>query len=81
MFANVIENAAKTGEIVDDNFTKNRTDAKSLNDVAREYEERRAQKRKFEEVQTFTGEENEINIIDVCITFFSKLFFSKIFNI
>lgn len=67
MFANVIEKAAKTGEIVDDNFTKSRTDAKSLSDMAQEYEERRAQKRKFEEVQTFTGEEDEINIVDVCI--------------
>lgn len=76
MFANVIEKAAKTGEIVDDNFTKARTDAKSLKDVAREYEERRAQKRKFEEVQTFTGEENEINVIDVCIdTIFNPFLF------
>lgn len=37
----------------------------SLNEVARVYEESRAQKRKYEEVQTFTGEEDEKNILDV----------------
>lgn len=40
--------------------------SKSLTEVAREYEESRVQKRKYEEVETFTGEEDEINIIDVC---------------
>ena len=34
------------------------------------YEESRAQKRKYEEVETFTGEEDEINVLDVN----SKLF-------
>lgn len=43
---------------------------KCLNDVAREYEESRAQKRKYEEVETFTGEEDETNVLDVN----SKLF-------
>lgn len=39
---------------------------KSLSDVAREYEENKnARKRKFEEVETFTGEEDEINVLDV----------------
>lgn len=38
---------------------------KSLTEVAREYEESRAQKRKFEEVETITGEEDEKNILDV----------------
>lgn len=39
---------------------------KSLSDVAREYEENKnARKRKFEEVETFTGEEDETNVLDV----------------
>lgn len=42
----------------------------SLNEVARVYEESRAQKRKYEEVETFTGEEDEVNVLDIN----SKLF-------
>lgn len=38
--------------------------------MARVYEESRAQKRKYEEVKTFTGEENETNVLDIS----SKLF-------
>lgn len=39
---------------------------KSLSEVAAEYEENKnARKRKFEEVETFTGEEDEINVLDV----------------
>lgn len=39
---------------------------KSLSEVAREYEENKnARKRKFDEVETFTGEEDEINVLDV----------------
>lgn len=39
---------------------------RSLSDVAREYEENKnARKRKFEEVETFTGEEDENNVLDV----------------
>ncbi|KAL9893846.1 ran-binding protein 3 [Glossina fuscipes] len=65
LFSSVIQSAAaktadKNGASALDN-----AETKSLNDVAREYEESRAQKRKFEEVETFTGEENEVNIIDV----------------
>lgn len=33
--------------------------------MARQYEESRAQKRKYEEVETFTGEEDETNVMDV----------------
>lgn len=40
---------------------------KSLTEVAREYEESRALKRKYDEVETFTGEEDEINVLDVSI--------------
>lgn len=53
--------AAKSTEKSEDSATE----VKSLTDVAREYEESRAQKRKYEEVETFTGEENEMNIVDV----------------
>lgn len=63
LFSSVIQNAAKSNE--SDNNSVKETEAKSLTDVAREYEESRAQKRKFEEVETFTGEENEVNIVDV----------------
>lgn len=41
--------------------------------MAREYEESRAQKRKYEEVETFTGEEDEINIMDVSCKLFAFL--------
>lgn len=41
------------------------TTSESLSEVARQYEESRAQKRKYEEVETFTGEEDETNVIDV----------------
>lgn len=34
-----------------------------LTKAAREYEESRVQKRKYDEVETFTGEENEVNVI------------------
>lgn len=36
-----------------------------LTKAAREYEESRVQKRKYDEVETFTGEENEVNVLDV----------------
>uniref|UniRef100_A0A1L8DCN8 RanBD1 domain-containing protein n=1 Tax=Nyssomyia neivai TaxID=330878 RepID=A0A1L8DCN8_9DIPT len=38
---------------------------KSLTEVAEEYEQSRAQKRKYEEVETITGEEDENNILDI----------------
>lgn len=43
----------------------------SLNEVARVYEESRAQKRKYEEVETFTGEEDETNVLDVSCKLFA----------
>lgn len=64
LFSSVIRNAAKAGES-DKGATAKENETKTLTDVAREYEESRAQKRKYEEVETFTGEENEINIVDV----------------
>lgn len=69
LFSNVIQNAAaaaKSSEGCDSALGKDAvTEVKSLTEVAREYEESRAQKRKYEEVETFTGEENEVNIVDV----------------
>lgn len=65
-FSSVIQRAAQSTE-----NNKETSEAKSLTDVAREYEESRAQKRKYEEVETFTGEENEINIADVSCKLFA----------
>ncbi|XP_073816179.1 ran-binding protein 3 [Musca autumnalis] len=63
LFSSVIQNAAAKPT---ENPEKDaNAEAKSLTDVAREYEESRAQKRKYEEVETFTGEENEVNIVDL----------------
>ncbi|XP_023176099.2 ran-binding protein 3-like [Drosophila hydei] len=66
LFSSVIQKAAQS---TDNN--RETSEAKSLNEVAREYEESRAQKRKYEEVETFTGEENEINIADVSCKLFA----------
>lgn len=43
---------------------------KSLSEAAREYEESRATKRKYDEVAVKTGEEEEINILQVVSKFF-----------
>ncbi|KAH8311871.1 hypothetical protein KR044_008330 [Drosophila immigrans] len=67
LFSSVIQQAAQST----DKDNKETSEAKSLNDVAREYEESRAQKRKYEEVETFTGEENELNIADVSCKLFA----------
>ncbi|XP_052834660.1 ran-binding protein 3 [Drosophila gunungcola] len=85
LFSSVIQNAAQTTETSEaaaaassstcssssSNNNKESAEAKSLTDVAREYEESRAQKRKYEEVETFTGEEDEKNIIDVSCKLFA----------
>lgn len=58
MFAKVAEDASAQ--------TTKEPDGKSLDEAAKEYEDARtAQKRKYDEVETFTGEEDETNIIDV----------------
>lgn len=58
MFAKVAEGASSQ--------TTKEPDGKSLDEAAKEYEEsRKAEKRKYDEVETFTGEEEETNIIDV----------------
>lgn len=86
LFSSVIQNAAQTTDTSEaaaassstctssnTNNNKESAEAKSLTDVAREYEESRAQKRKYEEVETFTGEEDEINIMDVSCKLFAFL--------
>ena len=40
-------------------------ETKSLSESAREYEESRAVKRKYEEVEVITGEEDELNILNI----------------
>lgn len=46
-------------------------ETKSLSESAREYEESRAVKRKFEEVEIITGEEGETNVLQVSCKLFS----------
>lgn len=70
LFSSVIQAAAKPDN--EGAVAKESTDAKSLTEVAREYEEHsRAQKRKYEEVETFTGEEDESNIVDISCKLFA----------
>lgn len=69
LFSSVIQAAAKPDS--EGAAPKESTDAKSLTEVAREYEESRAQKRKYEEVETFTGEEDESNIVDISCKLFA----------
>ncbi|XP_034484796.1 ran-binding protein 3 [Drosophila innubila] len=71
LFSSVIQQAAQSTDKDNNKDNKDNSEAKSLNDVAREYEESRAQKRKYEEVETFTGEENELNIADVSCKLFA----------
>lgn len=51
--------------------TSKEKDTKSLTESAREYEESRATKRKYDEVQVKTGEEEETNIISISCKLFS----------
>lgn len=63
LFSSVLKNEIKT-----DNGAK---ETKSLSESAREYEESRACKRKYEEVEVITGEENENNILKISRKLFS----------
>lgn len=56
--------AAQTTTTTVEGQTKE-TNSKSLTEAAREYEESRAQKRKYDEVETVTGEESEVNVLEV----------------
>lgn len=66
-----------TGEPSSSGSSTNGAEAKesstveNLTKVAREYEESRVQKRKLDAVETFTGEENESNILDVSCKLFA----------
>lgn len=62
LFSSALNNVNNDGA---KSSTPKETDSKSLSEVARVYEESRAQKRKYDEVETFTGEEEEINIVEV----------------
>ncbi|KAJ8928019.1 hypothetical protein NQ314_019430 [Rhamnusium bicolor] len=65
LFSSVIKNEVKA-----DSTTKEK-EAKSLSESAREYEESRANKRKYEEVEVITGEEHENNILKISCKLFS----------
>lgn len=68
--------SASTSEAVAGSSTngaepKESSTVEDLTKVAREYEESRAQKRKLDAVETFTGEENEINVLDMSCKLFA----------
>ncbi|KAJ8920159.1 hypothetical protein NQ315_011820 [Exocentrus adspersus] len=65
LFSTAIKNEGKGESIVKEK------ESKSLSESAREYEESRANKRKYEEVEIFTGEEQEINILSVSCKLFA----------
>ncbi|XP_031624655.1 ran-binding protein 3 [Contarinia nasturtii] len=50
---------------------KESSTVEDLTKVAREYEESRAQKRKLDAVETFTGEEDEVNVVDMSSRLFA----------
>ncbi|GJQ75770.1 hypothetical protein Trydic_g17841 [Trypoxylus dichotomus] len=54
-----------------DNIDVSNKEGKSLSESAREYEESRAVKRKYEEVEVKTGEEEEINILHISCKLFT----------
>lgn len=71
MFAKVAEGANNAQAIKE-------PEGKSLDEAAKEYEDNRiAQKRKYDEVETFTGEEDETNIVDVSFLYTKFTYKSK----
>lgn len=50
---------------------KESSTVENLTKVAREYEENQAKKPKLEAVETFTGEENEVNVLDMSCKLFA----------
>lgn len=69
-----VSSASTSGESSSNNGTdtpKESSTVEDLTKVAREYEESRAQKRKLDAVETFTGEENEVNILDMSCKLFA----------
>lgn len=65
LFSSAIKN-----EVKPESSTKDK-EAKSLSESAREYEESRAVKRKYEEVEVITGEEDENNILKISCKLFA----------
>lgn len=63
--------AASAGGSTNGTEAKESSTVEDLTKVAREYEESRAQKRKLDAVETFTGEENESNILDMSCKLFA----------
>jgi Ran-binding protein 3 len=64
LFASSTE--VNTEQKTSENGEASKTDSQSLVEAARKYEESRgAQKRKYEEVETVTGEEDERNILEI----------------
>lgn len=69
-----VSTASTSGESSSNNGTETPKESSTVEDltkVAREYEESRAQKRKLDAVETFTGEENEVNILDMSCKLFA----------
>jgi Ran-binding protein 3 len=65
---------ASTEQKTSENGEASKTDSQSLVEAARKYEESRgAQKRKYEEVETVTGEEDERNILEINCKLFAFL--------
>ncbi|XP_055302961.1 ran-binding protein 3 [Sitodiplosis mosellana] len=63
--------AAAAGSSTNGAEPKESSTVEDLTKVAREYEESRAQKRKLDAVETFTGEEDEINVVDMSCKLFA----------
>lgn len=63
--------ASAAGSSTNGAEAKESSTVEDLTKVAREYEESRAQKRKLDAVETFTGEEDEINIVDMSCKLFA----------
>lgn len=66
LFSNALKETVKS----DQTEVQNK-EAKSLSESAREYEESRANKRKYEEVEVRTGEEEETNVIQLSCKLFA----------
>ncbi|XP_018572558.1 ran-binding protein 3 isoform X2 [Anoplophora glabripennis] len=65
LFSSAIKNEVKGDCIIKEK------ESKSLSESAREYEESRANKRKYEEVEVITGEEQEVNILNISCKLFA----------
>lgn len=63
--------AAVAGSSTNGTEAKESSTVEDLTKVAREYEESRAQKRKLDAVETFTGEEDETNVADMSCKLFA----------